>query len=178
MEFTAWLREWLVRHPLKEPRDLDRSRYTAEVMAKVKALGEPLPSSAPRYRWLTWPQLGWMATAAAFGVVVMVGTIERSHVRLAGQISRDVQVLSSVDDAAIDALVESDPEILADDLETIDALVLAEAAPSDDQWIAQTLELLEQVGSDDATEPSGDSDDEEWLDELQTLDEIELIASS
>ena len=47
--------------------------------------------------------------------------------------------------------------------------------PSSEEWLEQTLELLEQLEGETSPETAGDgSNDEEWLDELQWLDESEL----
>ncbi|MEK7880255.1 MAG: hypothetical protein AAB285_10385, partial [candidate division NC10 bacterium] len=44
-----------------------------------------------------------------------------------------------------------------------------------EEWLEQTLELLEQLEGETSPETAGDgSNDEEWLDELQWLDESEL----
>ncbi|MDP3722863.1 MAG: hypothetical protein Q8R91_05125 [Candidatus Omnitrophota bacterium] len=181
MSFTTWLQGWLTRHPLREPSDGERARYTAEVMARVEALR---PSAAPRdglARWAKQQVVGWprlalaMATAAA-GVALLVGPIHQRW--LAQRVVRDAAVLASLGEAMAEPLVIDDDESLREALEELDALVVAEASSIDDsQWIAQTLELLGQL---EEWPPGGDLDPssgaEEWIDELELLDESDLNA--
>lgn len=146
MEFLTWLRSWLLRHPLKEPTDAERSHYTAEVMARVRALG-PQPASAPirvpARSWGWWPRMA-MAMATAAGLAFVVSTTHQSRRQLAQQ-PQGVTV----------------------------------SDPSDEEWLEQTLELLEQLEGETSPETAGDgSEDDEWLDELQWLDESELSAAS
>ena len=77
--------------------------------------------------------------------------------------------------------VPDDVEHLAKTLEQADTIVLAEAPQSDDSWVAQTLQLLDQLDEELPNEPAAGeatSNDNEWLDELQMLDENELAARS
>ena len=148
MEFLTWLQNWLRRHPLKEPTDAERSHYTAEVMARVRALS-PLPGVSPARAsvrpWAWWPRMA-MAMATAAGLVFAVSTAHQTRRQLAQQ-PQGVTV----------------------------------SDPSDEEWLEQTLELLEQLELEGETSPetAGDgSDDEEWLDELQWLDESELSTAS
>jgi hypothetical protein len=56
---------------------------------------------------------------------------------------------------------------------------LAESSPSDEEWLEQTLQLLEQLEEDTSPETAGDgSDEEDWLEELQWLDDSELSSAS
>lgn len=156
MEFLTWLRSWLTRHPTKEPTDAERIHYTAEVMARVRALG-PLPggspAKAPVRPWAWWPRMA-MAMATAAGLVFAVSTAHQTRRQLAQQPQ---------------GATASHP-----------SAVLAESPASDEEWIEQTLDLLEQIGEEPpSAETAGDgSDDEEWLDELQWLDESELSTAS
>ena len=68
-------------------------------------------------------------------------------------------------------------EVLAQDLETADAFMLAEDPAADEQWLEETLRILEEL---DEELPEGELDewsDEDWLDELELLDD-DLFASS
>ena len=191
MDFATWLHSRLARYPLKEPQAFDRARYTAEVMERVKALGEPAPALRPASRWWAWPRLALAAAAVAVALLV-VGRVQSPgpgpvpasmtgapETPLAEQIADDTQVLAALDELLpLAPVAPDDAEGLADELEAVDALLLAEAPPSEDAWIEQTLTLLEQLEED---LPEGDTDDpsgDEWLDELQWLDEHDLAASS
>jgi len=56
---------------------------------------------------------------------------------------------------------------------------LAESpAGSEDQWLEETLLLLDELDEDVSSESAGDGSEEEWLEELEWLDETELAASS
>jgi hypothetical protein len=151
MEFLTWLRSWLTRHPLKEPAETERASYTVEVMTRVRALGSPsvvTPATVPVRRWSWWPRMA-MAMATAAGLVFAVSTVHQTRRRLAQQPQ---------------GAAASHP-----------SAVLAESPVSDEEWIEQTLQLLEELEEETAPETAGDgSNDEEWLDELQWLDESEL----
>ena len=145
MEFLTWLRNWLLRHPLKEPTDAERSDYTADVMAKVRALDlQPVraPVLVPARSWGWWPRLA-MAMATAAGLAFALSTTHQTRRQLAQQ-----------------------PQGV-----TVSEL--------DEEWLEQTLELLEQLEGETSPETAGDgSEDDEWLDELQWLDESELSTAS
>lgn len=157
MEFLTWLRTWLTRHPLKEPADAARAHYTAEVMARVRAVGSlpgGSPARVPVRPWARWSHslrqvVGWprfaVAMATAAGVAFAVHTASQTRRQLAQQ-PQGVTV--------------SDPS-------------------SDEEWLEQTLQLLEQLEEDSSTETAGDgADEEDWLEELQWLDDSELSTAS
>lgn len=56
-------------------------------------------------------------------------------------------------------------------------LQLAESPEAEDQWLDDTLQLLDELDESDADEATGASE-EDWLKELEQLDETELAASS
>lgn len=174
MDFATWWHTWLTRHPLKAPSTIDASRFTAEVMARVRAL-RAMPAEPLRWRWsalLGWPRLALAtATLAALGVAVTLGTLQWSQARIARAVTQDAQLL-----AALDEMPELSPD---DDAELMDRMVLAEATPSDEDWLEQTIQMLEQVDEDDPSAASNEpSSEEDWLDELELLDETDLAASS
>ena len=141
MDFMTWLTRWLIRHPLKTPEG-DRSRFTAEVMARVRRLAEG-PSPAPRPA-LWRPQWAFAVLAAAGLVVVL---------RVAG---RSEQVAQAPEPSRI------------------------QLAESDDWSIEETYQLLEQLEGETGepvADPSGASEDD-WLNELELLEESDLAASS
>jgi hypothetical protein len=193
METLNWLARWLRRHPLKEPAGHDRTRYTAEVMARVRALEEPVRSVAP-IRWrLSWPRAALTFATACAGVVIAIGLSRRAGVsateRLVEQATRDAQVLTAMSSPGAeewwtltalsdDSASLDDLDGLAEELQLMDTFRLVQQPPSDEDWLEQTLLLLEQLDEDlpqaELEEPSV----EEWWQELDGLDELEGSASS
>lgn len=153
MDFAAWFKTWLARHPLNAPTDLGRSSYTAEVMARVKALAEPAPAPAPARSWAAWPRWALTGAVAAAGMAIAFG-VARS--------------------------IRRDEPLARDPASTPQILRLAESSPSDESWVEETLQLLDQLDEDISEDASSDAAgaDEEWLDELEMLDERDLAASS
>jgi hypothetical protein len=186
MDFTTWLNTWLTRHPLKEPTHLNPADYTAQVMAKVNALTPPsveAPVSSPIRLWRSWPRLALVGASVATGVLLVLGRINRSQVQLVQEaqgIDRDAQLLTELGEPL--PLPSEDAEgieELAQELHANDTVMLAESTSSDDQWLEETLQLLDQLNEDlPATDAGESSDDEEWLNELQMLDEDELSSRS
>jgi hypothetical protein len=181
MDFSAWFRTWMARHPLKSPDGVDQARYTDEVMAKVRAAHTPSVFRVPARVWLPWPRLALAALTAAAGLLVVSGTAHRAQRQLAGAIDRDAQMIAAVDELVpiSPAGNGATPEELARELEIQDLLMLAEAAPATDdaQWLDETMQLLEQLDEDLPSDVSNDASDD-WLDDLKTLDESDLSASS
>jgi len=188
MDFVTWLRTWLARHPLKAPEETDHTRFTQDVMARITA-SAPTPSasmSLSRIRlMLGWPRLALIAATAAVGVLIFIGTAHRTQVQLAGAIDRDAQVMTAFDELVPTAPAgnRTTPEDVARELQMTDLLVLAESTPSDDQWLDQTLQVLQQLDEDvpaDVTGTGGSASEspENWLNELQQIDETELAANS
>jgi len=188
MDFAAWFRAWVTRHPLKTPRGTDTVCYTDDVMAKIKALaptpnvGRPLVM--PYLVW-GWPRLALIAATAAVGLLIVIGTVHRTQLQLASAIDRDAQVITAVDELVPTAPNGNGatPEDLAQELQTADALILAESVPSDDQWLDQTLQLLQQLDEDvpaEAISTNGHAAEsqDELLKDLQQLDEKDLTANS
>lgn len=184
MDFSTWLVTWLKRHPLNEPWSLDRDRYTAQVMARVRASAQHpsrAPASIPVFEWFSWPRLAF--AGAAVGAAAMfwiVGTVHQSQTQLARAIDRDAQLLTAFDEP-LPATDRGSVDELAQDLQEADTVMLAESTPSDDQWVEQTIQLLDQLNEeppDADTTGSSNQNQEEWLNELQTLDESELAQHS
>ena len=173
MTFAAWLKPWMAQHPLRESSDRDRSRYTAQVMARVKAPAHA-PQESPWHQLVWgWPRLVLATAAVAAGVLLVVGVRTASRTELAKEISSESELLAALDEPA--PLANGDA--LEADLQEQDLMVLAEAQPSDQQWIDQTLQLLDQLDEDtqdDNTDASANPNGEEWLKDLQTLDEEDL----
>ena len=181
MLFATWLKEWLSRHPLKVPDDVNPKAYTHQVMARVKAFHEPArhDATAAVQRWLAWPQLAMACGAVAAGVLVAITVGHSRNEQLAREITRDAQVLAEMGEPVTDPVSPTDVDGIAEDMATIDAMTLAEAPQSDDAWLKETLQLLDQLQEDvpdDAS--SGDAPDEEWMKDLQTLDDSDLSQPS
>ena len=151
-------------------------------MANVRSLSPASPGPiVSRGRWLAWgwPRLALGLATAAAAILVVVGTASESHRRLAQESAREIHILAGLDDEAIvEPLITDGAEGLADELELTDTLVLAEAPPDDLQWVEQTLGFLEQVDEDAPADALDPASDDEWLEELQQLDEGEPSASS
>ena len=156
MDFTAWLNTWLARHPLRAPDELDPARYTAQVMRK---LTDETPLPLPPTHWFAclrqgfgrraWPRVAMVFATTAAGVLIVLATAHHADRRLAQRIPA-----------------------------TPHTLMLAESTPSDDAWVQETTQLLAQLGEDSSDDNANTTSDEEWLKELQTLDEGDLNASS
>lgn len=184
MDIADWLKSWLARHPLKAPSDADSSRFTAEVMAQVRADAQPRRAHAA---WTVrllglWPQAA-MSLAAAAAVLVGLTVLRPSGFgqQRAAQLAQESELLEAVGEPVNGWAIADDADSLADDLEHEDTLMLAEAPPSDDSWVADTLQLLDQLDEDLPDEPAAgnsNSNEDDWLDELQMLDESELAVRS
>ena len=178
MELMTWFQAWLTRHPLKGPAEAERASYTAEVMTRVRALDPPsavVPASVPVRRWAWWSRFAVaMATTAA--VAVTVSLVHQSRSQLATPPLRDVGM--------------SDPATLAESPSPGAAPLwppagghlprfAGESPSTEEEWFEQTLQLLEQLEEDSSAETAGDGvEEEEWLEELQWLDDSELSTAS
>ena len=156
-DWDTWLRQWMVKHPLKEPPASGTQEYTQEVMRRIRAMEAP----APMFQWVPRPRsrpvLAW-ATVAVFALLIAI-VVPRSSVRLADRQPE-----------------ETSPQ----------NMMVAESLPAsdDEAWIAQTLEVLEEVEAEDIDawdSPQHRVTDDELLEELRLLEELEaseLAASS
>ena len=180
MDFTAWLTRWLTRHPLKEPTGIERARYTAEVMTKIQAVEQP--SLVPVRHGFPWLRLALVVATAAAGVAVVIVTTRPSSQRLTEQVSRESQLLATFEsDSELLTADHHDAEALAQEMETMDTVVLAESQPGDNRWIEQTVQLLEQLNQDmpaDTSSEGGSVTGTDWIEELKQLDENDLSSSS
>jgi hypothetical protein len=138
MDLATWLKTRLQRHPLKEPRDADRARYTAEVMTRVRRLASPSPE--PVRRWLPWPGRVVLAFASvAAGIIVAVA------------VSQTVRMPGLASPAAVAVLAESpaddDQAWLEETLQLLDELeeeLPEDTAPDDESWLEE-LEMLDEA---------------------------------
>ena len=163
MDMGTWLTRWLAHHPLKGLSEEERSRYVAEVMTRVKAL-QPFPVIRPAMGW-GWPRLTVPALATAVGVALVVWfTVRQPAPRVA------VTSLPSSSSPQTSEVLPAPPAPVSEQ-----GVRLAAAIPSDEEWIRQTLQLLEQVEEGDETSPLEGSDGEaEWIEELEWLDDQDL----
>ena len=184
MEFTAWIRQWLIQHPLKAPERVSREAYTAQVMARVKSEVEqaasPLHAArSVRVAWWPWPRLALAALTVAAVVIIVTNMRQETALRLAQEVARDAQLLAALDEPVTDSMAPRDLEAMAKELEEADRLMLAEAPPSDDQWLEQTLQLLEQFDEDASVGKTDDaSSDEDLLKEIQNDEQSDFASAS
>lgn len=150
MDVTTWLKTWLSRHPLQMPPEPDRARYTADVMARIRALERPAASPAPIRLWAGWPRPALAWASAAAGLLLVIGVLSIVSGR-STQLARHGQ-----------------------------QLVLAESPTTDEAWLEETMALFDLLDEEIAAESAGESFDteEDWLQELQWLDEADLASSS
>jgi len=168
-EFLTWLNGWLARHPVRRPADEPQAAYTVQVMERVR-LSRPRQAAG----WRLWAQpllaFGGMAAAAAVGFTMLTGTPRR----LAERVDRDIEVLAQVDAEAVAGLLETSLDGVAQELQLLNQMRLAELEEVVDEeaWLEETLELLNDVeGVDAASGLSGeDASIEELLQELEQLD--------
>ena len=178
MEFSDWLRTWLTRHPLKAPHQVRLTQYTAEVMARIKSLETrtaQVRATSIGWRWFLWPRsvLAVATIAAVFAIAIRVQ--HHSTRQLAKGIVKESELLDALNGTS----AESGSEGLSEELQAADTMVLAESEPRDEQWLEQTSQLLDQLDESESVGQSGSSSDEEdWLNELERLDETELFANS
>ena len=173
-QFASWLTQWLSRHPIKSPSDVDRAVYTQEVMTR---LGEASRTSAAMEWHPAW-RLAFGGALAAFLLVLAIGhrAPQLARQEPAGEAAQLAQVLRGAGEDPSDTVAEldiDDAETLAEDAITTDRLMLAEA-PEESMW--QELEALNQLeqdpsdGTADTLDEGSDADTNELLDELEWMD--------
>lgn len=186
MRFETWLQSWLSRHPLKEPPAKSPSAYTAEVMSRVKSKTAPAGSSRARLAvplW-EWPRLRVVLATACAGVVIAVGISRYRATQLAQSLIRQSEQLAELAGPEQEALIEADDvKTIASDWEEMDRLMLAESdRPSttdDAKWIDELSRVLNQLDEDvSGDDASSDVDQDQWLDELEMLEQTGNTASS
>lgn len=179
MEFADWFKKWFARHPLKEPPRVERARYTAEVMAQVRSLSpSPVHQEEPRAAVFTlwWPRLalGGLSVALMAALVVFAAA-SYTQSRLAKEVTQEAQVLAALNEPVISTASEA--EEIVQEIQATDTIVLAEATQSDDQWLEETFQLLDQL-DESKSHDANESSDEDWLGDLQMLDDHEVTSSS
>ena len=159
MEFSDWFQRWLSRHPLREPTPIDSRQFTYEVMERIESLRQ----SAPRpLFWVFWPRL-LLATATAAALFIIV-----SHLTQTGNDRLARQPPQSIPNTPSQPVISQE------------GVVLAEDKMSDEDWIAQTLWLLQELDDEDIVDDKNDGleSDEEWLEELEELGEDDGVYST
>ena len=93
-DWDPWLRDWLTRHPVKEPPAHRRQDYTEEVMASVRAE----QTLAPARRWVSFPRLalGSAAAAAGLAAVLFLSLWKNPSERMALTAAREEHLLVAV----------------------------------------------------------------------------------
>lgn len=154
-EWDNWLRNFLKRHPLKDPPQKLQRDYHRQVMDRILA--------APVWVFRPRPVFGWAgALAAVTAVLVLMPT----PARVARQIDQDSQVFLETEELAL-----LDSAELEQDLKEYDRIVLAEAVPQEVKR-EEALEIWEELESLEEI-PALDSG-EDLEKELRQLDESEL----
>jgi len=167
MDFQQWLKEWFSHHPAKDPVSQDRAAYTAEVMQRVKQLG--VSSQAPAPVWSWWRPT--LALAAMAGIALLVVSKIEQTPQIAEEIfspPETVQV-ASIPEARPPKAVEPTPPPLS--------MVLAEDADENAAWLDETLQLLEALDEDFSDDTYEGWSDEDWMDEIEMLDEDYFTSS-
>jgi hypothetical protein len=147
MDFAAWFRHWLQRHPLRTPPEREPAEFTARVMSQIR----PAPAEArrPAAHWKLWPGLALTCASAAAGLALAVW--------ISGPSTRPMLARAPSPAGPL--------------------TVVAEAPPDGEEWIAQTLELLQQLDEELPEDPAEAPSDQDWIKELQMLDDEELASS-
>lgn len=176
MDIPTRFKQLMNRATMRLPSQHDPAQYTAEVMERVRALQQPAAAAPPIILWRSWPRLG-LATALVVAALALVVLPQRHTVRVAQQIDQEAALLLAVDEPVLNGGEDE----LVEELETLDTMVLAQVGPdSDEAWLEETLQLLDEVGDDAALEDVGSSseEDEKWLEELELMDDTDLSSSS
>ena len=186
MDFTTWLASWIRRHPLKT-QDVDRRDFTDAVMQRIEK------AQMPRREWrlsFAWPRLMMPALAACALALLIVAVHPRFqhsnsshlartvHPATIQQITNELNVLASLDPTVLEALSSDEDEALLKETDEAEFLMFAEdnRTTGDDQWLEQTIQLLEQFDEDVSSDVSSEGSEEDWMNELKVLDEADLTA--
>lgn len=177
MDLATWLRGWLARHPLKEPTDLDRAQYTAEVMARVRSLARPVTAPTPASRRTWWLRPVLVTVTAAAAVVLVVRMLDQAPQHVARE-DQQIPWLSEEGRVPLVAKPAQGAEEIAGDAAGVNELMLAEEHSEDAVWLEETLKLLEEFDEELPEDSFDEGSDNDWLDELEMLDEDALLTSS
>ncbi len=184
MDFGAWFRDWLSRQRLREPVERDGARFTAEVLARVRAVlaeaeaaggraERPVRPVFLRPRWV-WT----MAASAGLALILVVATLR--HAARPQPSPPGLATTPGVEAPAAPSTA-ADIEALARELEALDGLRLAEYLPRDERPLLDSLLILETLGEEIVPEEpvAGEQGSpERLLEELERLDAQYLAAFS
>ena len=188
MIFEDWIRQYIQRHPLKQSVPSEQTRFTAEVMERVRELPQPQPAWSVRkplatawMNWFTLPRMSFALAAAAAGILlVLVGSRTLPPAQLAAEIVQRAEVLAAFSDG--EPLLENDIDALADEVDAGERLMMLAENPSassdDADWIEQMSQTLDQLDEGASASTLNDPADAGWQDELEMLDDTEFSAKS
>jgi hypothetical protein len=179
MAFLDRLNQWLAQHPVKTA-ERDRAEFTAGVMARVRAARSgDAPAASSARLGLRWPRLAVSAALASAAVAAVWVLQPLRPGSPTAAILRDAAMLAELEEPSEVGLAVENLESLAEEMEQQDLIVLAESPEDDATWLTQTLEMLDQLEEELPENTTGTpAEEEEWLQELQLLDESELAARS
>lgn len=161
-DWQQWLREWLARHPVKEPPSTVQQRYTEDVMRRIRALEEP----APVFRWVPRPRLTFALATAAVCALALLVVVPRHRTEVAQQPSGAPAAERAEGLRYANIVVEEHP-----------------AALTDAEWVDQTFQVLAALETEQGASATADVDtmsEGALLRELELLDReaLEQVASS
>lgn len=173
MDFVQWIQDMLRRYPMK-PKHFtpeERQAFTQGVMQRVRALeAQPQPVAVRSWSW-NWALPRLAVGVAMASLIFSVVWYQRPVLMQPGTMlasSQDLEVLHAFDALDENAMVD-ELELLVDEAEDMQWMLLAEQAVSSDQeWIEQTLEVLDAFNELDLP---AEEMDELWLEELDLLEE-------
>lgn len=175
MDDMAWWQRWFTRHPLKTP-EADPAAFTAEVMRRVKAPA-PRPARASWVsRWLPVP----VAVMASAAVLLVLGRAPQPTAPpTAEAILHTTRQLAALEDP-YEALVEDarGQGVMLNGWDELDQMMLAEAAAEDTSWLEELSQTLDELDAENVSGAPDNSTDEEWWQELETLESEDSSASS
>ena len=193
--FLMWLRTWLTQHPVRPPAQGDDPAYARQVLTRIGRMQPERPSltaglADALHALLSPARLSLAAGGVLAAALFLVTTARQPQMPsqpqpavVAAQITRDATVIAQAADAADDPLADVlNSHAIEPDLRMIDQyMMLAEAgsvSADDEAWITQTLQLLNAVNEDTDADTNDNASVDQWLKELQSLDESELKATS
>ncbi len=167
--WEQWLRNWLNRHPLREPPEELQKDYVRQVMEKVRPDFAPAREPA----WRLWVQPPRLAFAGALAAAALVVAVHRGPVQIV-PLERDAQVLLETGE-----LVPLNGNHLEEALQEQDRIVLAEAVEKEKWWsdFVKDSELLEELDETNSHEQGKVANDEDLLQEIRASDEQEMAVS-
>ena len=174
MSFETWLHRWLTRRPLKEPVQT-KETFTAQVMARVRELAHPEPADTrvPLLLRLLGGRLALAVVTAALIGFVALRLVPHPTTQVAATPASEAapQRLAMLP-GAVGAVQPARPDLMR----------LAESPTQDDAtWLEGTVELLDALDNDlgdDAAATAEPSSEEDWVNELDSLDQSELASST